>query len=79
MHCVCLGVVKKITSLWFNKKYKDRNFYVGESSKGIDAGLKNLKPPGFIGRTPRSLSKLNEWKGILIYFYNLFILLMVNQ
>ena len=30
LHCLFLGVTKHMLSLWFDKKYRSHNFYIGE-------------------------------------------------
>ena len=30
LHCLFLGVTKHLLSLWFDKKYQTRDFYVGD-------------------------------------------------
>lgn len=62
MHCICLGVSKKLTSLWFDSKYSAYPWYLGKHLQEIDRLLLAITPPKFIKRTPRSLTERQHWK-----------------
>ena len=63
MHCVLLGVTKMVLGLWFNSKHFAELWYCGKMVSTCDERLAKIKPPIFITRTPRSISKhRNYWK-----------------
>jgi len=62
MHCICLGVSKKLTSLWFDSKYSAYPWYLGKHLQEIDRLLLAITPPKFIKRTLRSLTEHQHWK-----------------
>lgn len=62
MHCICLGVSKKLTSLWFDLKYSAYPWYLGKHLQEIDRLLLAITSPKFIKRTPRSLTERQHWK-----------------
>lgn len=74
LHCVLLGVMRKLLSLWFDSKYHDQPYYI--SKKKQDAFNKRLiaiKPTTEITRKPRSIFdradfKGNELRSILLYY-----------
>lgn len=74
MHCVYLGVVKKLVHLWLDSKYHLKPFYISKKNQVILSNrLVKLKPPSEIMRRPRSLFsrndfKANEFRGLLLYF-----------
>ncbi|XP_068753877.1 uncharacterized protein [Montipora capricornis] len=50
-------------ALWFDKKYKNEKFYIGDKISLIDERLSKCQPPDFISRLPRSLVKDRKyWK-----------------
>ena len=68
MHGVLLGIVKMLFALWFDKKYKNEKFYIGDKISLIDERLSKCQPPDFISRLPRSLVKDRKyWKGKYMY------------
>lgn len=62
MHCVCLGVVKKLIILWTNSHYKHFPWYVGNRQNEIDKRLHQITPPNRITRLPRSIKDISNWK-----------------
>lgn len=74
MHCVFLGVVKKIFNLWLDSKNHLESFYISKKKQVILSNrLVKLKPPSEIVRRPRSLFsradyKANEYRAFLLYF-----------
>ena len=65
MHGVLLGIVKMFFSFWFNKKYKNEDFYIGDQITKVDERLFQCQPSDFISRLPRSLIKDRKyWKAI---------------
>ena len=62
MHCVLLGIVKKLIELWFDVSHKDQVWLVHGQISMINERLSNIHPPNFISRRPRSLEHLSNWK-----------------
>lgn len=62
MHTVCLGVVKRLLSLWFGQEHKSKSFYIGNRINVINERLLKLSPPNLITRTPRSIDHLKHFK-----------------
>ena len=74
LHTICLGVTKKIMTLWFEGD-KQAPYYVGKSVDMIDSSLKKLKTPSFITRKPKKIKgNLKRWKGIFLFLFSWFIL-----
>ena len=63
MHAVCLGVGKKLATLWFDKKFSSFPWYLGGKMGEIDELLLQVKPPRGVKRLPRSLKERQHWKG----------------
>ena len=63
MHCVLLGVCKKLLKLWCHSKNHHLPFYIGRETVHIDTLLRNLRPPNEITRLPGQVAKLSDWKG----------------
>ncbi|XP_075724117.1 uncharacterized protein LOC142766540 [Rhipicephalus microplus] len=62
MHCVLLGVVRMLISLWFETKYHKSPWYLGGKIKLIDSQLLSIRPPDYVTRTPRSIKHCRYWK-----------------
>ncbi|XP_060599450.1 uncharacterized protein LOC132753052, partial [Ruditapes philippinarum] len=62
MHGVCLGVMKTMLTLWFDKSNKDEYFSVFKSKNTVNNILQNIKPTIYVTRMPRSLDNLCHWK-----------------
>ena len=63
MHGTLLGIVKMLTSLWFDKTYKKQPWYIGSYVPEMDVELKSIKIPNSISRSPRSLiDERAQWK-----------------
>lgn len=56
MHCVLLGVVKMLLTLWFDKSHSDSIFSISSKTQEVDQRLLNIKPPSFISRTGTAFS-----------------------
>ena len=65
MHAVCLGVAKKLTNLWFEKKFSAQPFSLYSKLEEVDLLLRNTKPPRGVKRLPRSLKERQHWKGMI--------------
>ena len=73
MHCITLGIVKMIMSLWFDKSYKNEIFSIASEIGKVERRLISIKPPSYITRLPRSLSevshfKATEFKNFLLFY-----------
>ena len=74
MHCVLLGNVKKMLTLWFSPTYSSETFSIAKKKQEADERLLNIKPPNFVSRVPRSLSdhssywKANECRAWLLFY-----------
>uniref|UniRef100_A0A7M5V8Y5 Uncharacterized protein n=1 Tax=Clytia hemisphaerica TaxID=252671 RepID=A0A7M5V8Y5_9CNID len=63
LHNTLLGVIKMLVKLWFNKKYKSEQWYIGDKVKQVDRAIKSLKLPNLISRVPRNIEDdLKQWK-----------------
>lgn len=62
MHCLDLGVMKQLTSLWFDSKNCDEPWYMVLSIKDINNKLSNVFPSLNVSRLPTSLSLRSSWK-----------------
>jgi hypothetical protein len=62
MHCVDLGVMKQLATLWFNPKNFDQPWYMGLSLKDINSKMSNIFPPSNVSRLPASLCLRSNWK-----------------
>ncbi|XP_062567995.1 uncharacterized protein LOC134230240 [Saccostrea cucullata] len=73
MHCVLLGVVKMLLTLWFDKSHRNEPYSIASRIGEVDRRLLAIKPPNFISRFPRSLVdvshfKAAELKNFLLYY-----------
>lgn len=65
MHCVLLGVSRRLMKMWFSSKLHDKEWYIGTKVALIDKLLLAIKPPSEMQRTPRSLVNTRQyWKGV---------------
>lgn len=63
MHCVLLGVVKLLLSLWLESKYHKNDFYLhGIKVKKINSNIENIRPPNCFSRRPRPITEYIHWK-----------------
>lgn len=72
MHCVCLGVVKKMPKFWFTANHG--SYITPELRKKLNSRLTSIKPCSFITRLPRSLDdigkfKASEFRSLLLYYF----------
>ena len=72
MHCILLGVVKMLMSLWFDGAYKKMPWYIGHKVKEIDQKIQTIKFPNVISRLPRSMSDIGNWKATEFWCFLLF-------
>lgn len=74
MHCVCLGVVKKIISIWLDNKNCQQPYYLTEAKVNAIDYMSKIKPCSFFTRRPRSLKefspfKASEARALLLYYF----------
>ena len=63
MHSVCLGVAKRLTSLWFDPKFSSKPWYIGDRLDEIDQLFLSAQPSRHVKRLPRTLKDRKHWKG----------------
>lgn len=74
MHCVLLGVVPKLFSLWFDSVNHKESYYVKPKDQILlDKRIVDITPPSEISRKPRPISirsnfKANEYRNFLLYY-----------
>ncbi|XP_043472593.1 uncharacterized protein LOC122505177 [Leptopilina heterotoma] len=74
MHCVFEGIMKALLKLWFFPEFANMPFSLYHLVDVIDERLKNIHPPGFVQRRPRSIKKhvkywkASELKNFFFYF-----------
>lgn len=75
MHCVVIGVTRKICDLYFDSKNKKKTFYINKKKQGIlNERLLSIKPNREVMRLPRSLTQLakfkaSETRSILLFYF----------
>ncbi|CAG7725399.1 unnamed protein product, partial [Allacma fusca] len=62
MHSSYLGVVKMLTSFWFDSSYHDKVFYLGRRVQLVDKKLTNCRVPFNYDRKIRSIVHRKFWK-----------------
>lgn len=62
MHGVCLGVVKTLLTIWFDKKNKNNESSYFEKRNEVNCLLRKITPTIFVSRIPRTLDELPHWK-----------------
>lgn len=65
MHCVLLGVMNMLMTLWFDKTHRNEHFSISTKAKEVDERLLNIKPPKFLTSFPRSLTEVSHFKAQL--------------
>lgn len=74
MHCVHLGVMKKLMKLWLESTNKKRSFFITKPHQILLSNkIVSLKPVSEIIRRPRSIFKrgdfkANEYRNLLFYY-----------
>lgn len=75
MHCVLLGALKMLMTLWFDKSHRNEPFNISSRISEVDRRLMQVKPPSFISRLPRSLAEVTHYKAAelknFLLFYSL--------
>ncbi|XP_069103063.1 uncharacterized protein [Argopecten irradians] len=62
MHCVLLGITKRLINLWFSKEHAGKPFNVSDKVDKVDSKIVKLQPPMTISRAPRTIAELKYWK-----------------
>ena len=57
MHCLYMGIVKKLVKLWTSSKYSEEPFSLREHIKVLERLILSIKPPHFIQRLPSSIDE----------------------
>ncbi|KAK3929174.1 Protein piccolo [Frankliniella fusca] len=76
MHCVHLGIVKKLLKLWTHSSFSEEPFSLRAHMDTLDSCIKAIKPPHFTQRLPTSITdcvaywKATEYRSFL-YSYSL--------
>lgn len=74
MHCVLIGIMKKLLDLWYETKNHTQPYYINKKNQTIlNNRLLKIKTIFEIVRKPRALSsrhdfKANEMRGMLFYY-----------
>ena len=74
MHCVLLGVMKLLLTLWFGSEHKRSTFYIGGHLSLVDQRIKEIKTLSAISHTPQTISqhfkyfKASEYRAFLLYY-----------
>lgn len=75
MHCVALGVTRKLFSLFFDSKNHEQSFFINKHRFAkLDKLLLSIKPNREVTRLPRSLYqranyKASEIRSILLFYF----------
>lgn len=75
MHCVGLGLVRKLLGFYANPKYHKRSFYLTKTKLALlDRKLMSIKPISEINRKPKPIKNrseytANELRSILLYYF----------
>lgn len=63
MHCVLLGVVRRLLVLWFDPKFSAMPFSMSSVVSVVDSNLARIRPPYFIKRHPSNIKEhSSHWK-----------------
>lgn len=73
MHCVLIGVTKKMLALWLDSSLKYKWSINNKNQNTLDQRICQIKPCRFISRLPRSLKerktyKASEYRSLLLYY-----------
>lgn len=70
MHCILLGIVRKLVDLWLNTENNSQPFYISKKKKTeLIKRILAIKPISEIARKPRSLDQRKEFKANLLLYY----------
>jgi len=80
------NIVKLLNSLWFDSKFHDKPFSLSRHVRTVDKRLKELTPPSYIERMPRTFSEHGQYwniseRKLWLFMYSLIVLrdLMVRE
>lgn len=62
MHCIFLGVTKKVISLLFDSKYRDSDYSLCRYTDLVNTRMCSIHPPSSVERLPRKISEYTYWK-----------------
>lgn len=64
MHCVLLGVVRRLLDLWLDSSSHSKDYYIGIKAKvmSVNKRLLSIKPNKTFSRVPRSITERHTWK-----------------
>lgn len=62
MHGVCLGTVRQLLTLWFDKTHKSKEISFFSLKSKVNDAIRCIKPAIFVTRIPRSLDEITHWK-----------------
>ncbi|KAA0721591.1 hypothetical protein E1301_Tti023124 [Triplophysa tibetana] len=73
MHCIDLGVMRQLSTLWFDSSFHKEPWYIGTRANEIDRKIEQFQPPSNITRMPRSILtraywKASEWRAFLLFY-----------
>jgi hypothetical protein len=74
MHSVLLGVILLLMFLWFSTEFSHQPFSMTKGTCEIDKRLKDILPPSYPTRCPRSATshriffKASEYRSLLLFF-----------
>lgn len=71
LHSCLLGVGKLFIESFFDSKYNDKEFYIGNCLEEFNKRLRSIKPPSEITRIPQPITnklKASEWKNFILYY-----------
>ena len=73
MHCVLLGVMKKMINFWTNATFKKESNYIGQYIKLINSRILRIKPPNIITRLPHAIDdlanlKASQYRSFLLFY-----------
>lgn len=73
MHCIDLGVMRQLSTLWFDSSHHREPWYIGTRINEIDRKMEHFQPPSNITRMPRSILtraywKASEWRAFLLFY-----------
>ena len=62
MHCVYIGITKKLEWLWFNSENHEHPSSLTKFLNVINARILSISPPKNVPRFPRSIADFSYWK-----------------
>lgn len=62
MHCICSGVIKTLSVLWFDSENHSKPFYLGNVADSIEKVFAKIKVPYETPRAVRPIKEMANWK-----------------